>query len=119
MEVYLFVISSSRIVTIHIKKHSPCLWNVLILVHVYNFYMIIFSLNGFFFPGMILIGFDDETGPQVYKTDPAGYYSGYKATAAGVKQLEANNYLEKKIKKKHDFTNSEAVEVLTTVVSFL
>lgn len=70
---------------------------------------------------MILVGYDDETGPQVYKTDPAGYYSGYKATAAGVKQLEANNYLEKKIKKKQDFTSSEAVEVaiscLSTVLS--
>ena len=60
---------------------------------------------------MIMIGFDDEKGPQVYKTDPAGYFCGYKATAAGVKQIEANSYLEKKIKKKQDFTFSETVEV--------
>lgn len=62
-------------------------------------------------PGMILIGYDDELGPQVFKTDPAGYYCGFKATAAGVKQLEANSFLEKKIKKKNEFSNSEAVEV--------
>jgi len=27
---------------------------------------------------MILIGWDDEIGPQLYKCDPAGYYVGYK-----------------------------------------
>jgi 20S proteasome subunit alpha 1 len=52
---------------------------------------------------MIVLGYDDEHGPQVFKCDPAGYYCGYKATAAGVKQLEANSFLEKKIKKKQDF----------------
>ena len=60
---------------------------------------------------MILIAFDDENGPQVYKTDPAGYYCGYKATSAGVKQLEANSFLEKKIKKKQDYNFAETVEV--------
>ena len=60
---------------------------------------------------MILISIDDENGPQVFKTDPAGYYCGYKATSAGVKQLEANSFLEKKIKKKQDYTFPEAVEV--------
>lgn len=60
---------------------------------------------------MIVVGYDAEYGPQVFKADPAGYYSGYKATAAGVKQLEANSFLEKKIKKKQDFTYNEAVEV--------
>ena len=61
--------------------------------------------------GMILIAYDDENGPQVYKTDPAGYFCGFKATAAGVKQLEANSFLEKKIKKKQEYNNEEAVEV--------
>ena len=60
---------------------------------------------------MILIAYDDENGPQVYKTDPAGYFCGFKATAAGVKQLEANSFLEKKIKKKQEYSNEEAVEV--------
>ena len=60
---------------------------------------------------MILIAYDDETGPQLYKTDPAGYFCGYKATSAGVKQLEANSFLEKKAKKKQDYTLNEAIEV--------
>lgn len=60
---------------------------------------------------MILIGYDDELGPQVFKTDPAGYYCGFKATSAGVKQLEANSFLEKKVKRRQDFSFAEAVEV--------
>ncbi|KAH3851446.1 hypothetical protein DPMN_093928 [Dreissena polymorpha] len=60
---------------------------------------------------MILIAYDQEFGAQLYKTDPAGYFSGFKACTAGVKQLEANSFLEKKIKKKQDLTYNEAVEV--------
>ncbi len=60
-----------------------------------------------------MIGYDEERGPQVLKTDPAGYYCGFKATSAGVKQLEANSFLEKKIKKKQDFSYNEAAEVIT------
>lgn len=48
---------------------------------------------------MILIGEDPELGPQVFKLDPAGYFVGFHATAAGQKQQEAMNHLEKKWKK--------------------
>jgi len=60
---------------------------------------------------MILIGWDDVNGPQLFKADPAGYFCGYKATSAGVKHLEAGNFLEKRIKKKQDYTYKETVEV--------
>lgn len=66
---------------------------------------------------MILIGVDEENGPQMFKTDPAGYFCGYKATAAGVKQLEASSFLEKKIKKKQDYTFTETAEVAITCLS--
>lgn len=66
---------------------------------------------------MVLISCDDEVGPQVYKADPAGYYCGYKATAAGVKQLEANSFLEKKIKKKQEFNTQETIETAITCLS--
>ena len=48
---------------------------------------------------MILIGNDFELGPQIFKLDPAGYFVGFHATAAGQKQQEAMNHLEKKWKK--------------------
>jgi len=60
---------------------------------------------------MILIGIDEDGKPQLYKTDPAGYFCGYKATSAGVKQNEVNSYLEKKLKKKTAFDFKETVEV--------
>jgi len=60
---------------------------------------------------MILISYDDEKGPCVYKTDPAGYYCGYRAISVGSKQTEANSYLEKKLKKKPEYTSEEAIQV--------
>lgn len=48
---------------------------------------------------MVLIGLDPEHGPQVFKLDPAGYFIGFHATAAGQKQQEAMNHLEKRWKK--------------------
>ncbi|KAJ3115481.1 Proteasome subunit alpha type-6 [Phlyctochytrium bullatum] len=60
---------------------------------------------------MILAGFDDEAGPQLFKCDPSGYFVGYKATTAGTKQQEASVHLEKKLKKNPDLTNEEAIEV--------
>lgn len=68
---------------------------------------------------MILIGLDIENGPQLFKTDPAGYFCGYRATSAGVKQMEANSFLEKKIKKKStsDMTLSESIETAVTCLS--
>jgi len=47
----------------------------------------------------IIIGIDPEFGPQCFKLDPAGYFVGFHATAAGQKQQEAMNHLEKKWKK--------------------
>lgn len=47
----------------------------------------------------ILIGIDPEYGPQCFRLDPAGYFVGFHATAAGQKQQEAMNHLEKKWKK--------------------
>ena len=61
---------------------------------------------------MILIGIDEELGPQVFKCDPAGHYVGYKATASVQKQQEAINYLEKKYKKSADFSEEDTIEVL-------
>jgi len=43
-------------------------------------------------------GIDAELGPQLYRCDPAGHFLGYKACAAGYKEQEASNFLEKRVK---------------------
>eukprot|EP00854_Cymbomonas_tetramitiformis_P028361 gene28361-35145_t len=58
----------------------------------------------------ILFAIDEELGPQLFKTDPAGYYVGYKATAAGAKEQEAVNFLEKKMKSDPSLSYDETVQ---------
>lgn len=48
----------------------------------------------------ICVSVDSETGPQIYKVDPAGQFTGYKACAAGVKEAETTSQLEKTFKEK-------------------
>lgn len=66
---------------------------------------------------MILIAIDDEAGPQLFKTDPAGYFCGFKATSSGVKQTEAVNFLEKKVKKNSNMDVNETIELAITCLS--
>jgi len=60
---------------------------------------------------MMMIGIDDEKGPCVYKTDPAGYYCGYKACSVGSKQTEALSFLEKKFKKNDNYPVEDTIEL--------
>ena len=46
-----------------------------------------------------LVGCDEEFGPQVFRVDPAGHTTGYKAIATGSKEQEATTHLEKAFKK--------------------
>lgn len=66
---------------------------------------------------MVLIAYDEELGPCVYKADPAGYYCGYRATSVGVKQTEASSYLEKKYKKKQNYSHDEVIQLAITTLS--
>jgi len=60
---------------------------------------------------MIMIGVDEELGPQVYKCDPAGAFVGYKATASGTKDQEAINFLEKKFKSSPKLSGDATIEM--------
>ncbi|CAK9294424.1 unnamed protein product [Gordionus sp. m RMFG-2023] len=70
---------------------------------------------------MILISYDDENGPQVYKTDPAGYCCGFRAVAVGSKQTEMFSFLEKKFKKEEGLSMDQciklAISAMGTVLS--
>lgn len=52
----------------------------------------------FLFAVSMFAGIDPVLGPQLYRCDPAGHYLGYKACAAGFKEQEATNFLEKRVK---------------------
>eukprot|EP01006_Ploeotia_vitrea_P061159 TRINITY_DN77386_c0_g1_i1.p1 TRINITY_DN77386_c0_g1~~TRINITY_DN77386_c0_g1_i1.p1 ORF type:complete len:259 (-),score=132.85 TRINITY_DN77386_c0_g1_i1:186-917(-) len=53
---------------------------------------------------------DEEAGPQLYRCDPAGHFVGYKACAAGLKEQEANNFLEKRVKANGEMDYQQALE---------
>ncbi|XP_078444284.1 proteasome subunit alpha type-6 [Wolffia australiana] len=58
----------------------------------------------------MILGVDDEKGPQLFKCDPAGHFFGHKATSAGLKEQEAINFLEKKMKNDPAFSFEETVQ---------
>lgn len=62
---------------------------------------------------MTLIGMDEEKGPSLFKCDPAGYFVGYKACAAGAKEQEAGNFLANKFKVKEGEKEVELSEADT------
>lgn len=70
---------------------------------------------------MILIGIDEERGPQIFKLDPAGYYVGFRATATGQKQQESMNHLERLFKKSDEGSSKmkkdEVVEAAITALN--
>eukprot|EP01068_Selenidium_serpulae_P001516 Selendium_serpulae@DN1661_c0_g1_i1.p1 len=82
-------------------------------VHTQHAYMRLHACTG------ILIGVDEEKGPSIYRFDPAGWFAGYKACAAGNKEQEATNNLEKLIKTREDRTPPKTTEevVQATIAS--
>ncbi|KAH9569932.1 hypothetical protein CY35_02G015000 [Sphagnum magellanicum] len=68
----------------------------------------------------MLVGMDDENGPQLYKCDPAGHFVGYKATSSGLKEQEAIHFLEKRMRNNpllsYDETVQTAISALQSIL---
>ena len=57
----------------------------------------------------LLIGVDDEKGPEVFKVDCAGHYLPFFGTASGNKEQEATNFLEKRVEAMKNYSADETV----------
>jgi 20S proteasome subunit alpha 1 len=68
---------------------------------------------------MLLIGVDDEKGPQCFKVDPAGHYLPYKAVATGKAEPEAMNFLEKKIDELPRLNEAETIEMAIMAMQYV
>ncbi|KAI6244076.1 Proteasome subunit alpha type [Aphelenchoides fujianensis] len=60
---------------------------------------------------LLMISFNEEDGVQIFRVDPAGYYRSMRAVSVGVKQQPATSFLEKKLKKKTDYTEEETIQL--------
>merc|ERR1712194_699708 len=58
---------------------------------------------------LLIVGVDDEKGPQVLKVDPAGHFLPFKGTASGAKEQEATNFLEKRVENLSGYSFEETV----------
>jgi len=58
----------------------------------------------------MFVSIDEEKGPQLFQVDPAGVFLGYKGCAAGAKDQEATNALEKIVKKKMALPEAETIQ---------
>jgi len=68
---------------------------------------------------MLLIGVDEEKGPQVFKVDPSGHYLPYKAVATGKSEPEAMNFLEKRVADLPALDPNGAVEMAISAMQYV
>uniref|UniRef100_A0A1B0GCE9 Uncharacterized protein n=1 Tax=Glossina morsitans morsitans TaxID=37546 RepID=A0A1B0GCE9_GLOMM len=78
---------------------NKCLQNVLL-------YLILFTTSD--------ISYDEEKGPSVYKTDPAGCYCGFRAVFVGVKREEE----QYERRKSYTIGDNLSVVLLTVTIGF-
>jgi 20S proteasome subunit alpha 1 len=58
--------------------------------------------------GIVMIGMDEEVGPQLFVSDPSGVTLGYHAVSVGAKEQDCKNMLEKRLKAVEGPLNTEA-----------
>jgi 20S proteasome subunit alpha 1 len=70
---------------------------------------------------LLFLGWDEHEGgydgPRLFKVDPAGYCIGYRACAAGAKDVEAQNWLEKRLRERQEEMGDEQGERLALSVT--
>ena len=62
-----------------------------------------------------LAAVDDERGGQLFKCDPAGHFFGWKSLATGPKDQEANNILEKMLKKNGGGKGNDTITIRNAI----
>jgi 20S proteasome subunit alpha 1 len=62
----------------------------------------------------LIISVDDEEGPSIFKVDCAGHYLPFFAAAAGPKEQEAVNFLEKKKDEMAEYTSDQVIRTAIT-----
>lgn len=62
----------------------------------------------------VLMAVDDEVGPVIYKVDCAGHYLPFFAAAAGPKEQEAMNFLEKRVTEMKDMEPDQVARTAIT-----
>lgn len=66
---------------------------------------------------LCFIGWDEEQNcVHLFKSEPSGYYAGFKACASGVKQIEATTFLEKNFKKRGNKVPTDLNETIETAL---
>lgn len=68
---------------------------------------------------MLIIGYDDEKGSQVFKVDPSGHYLPYKAVSAGKAEPEAMNFLEKRIAEFPSLDENGTIEMAISAMMYV
>ncbi|TVU37949.1 hypothetical protein EJB05_11294 [Eragrostis curvula] len=67
----------------------------------------------------MILGIDEEKEtPQLFTSDPAGYFLGHKAASAGFKDREAINFLEKKMKNNPSLSFDETIQMAIAALQY-
>lgn len=68
---------------------------------------------------ILMIGWDEERGSQVYKIELSGQFVSYKAAATGKYEAEAMNFLEKRVDSLSTLSEPDAIELAISTMQYI